>query len=343
VCDSEVDGEVVSGDASRPLPDATLLDGDPPDSSVDDGSVDVDGQVNDGQVNDGALADADSDGQASDASDGGGGGFDAQGPDAGCLQPNLVCDNVCTDVTSDSANCGACGKVCPSNSCVNGACIGNAAGHVISIGHDYQVNPAQNSSQARVIANAVFISKSNPIAVLSFEHYSAAQDVANVQSVLTTQAKKQGRSLSITSTSNDGDIPNTLDINTYDVLLVPDQRNAPNGTLATLGTNWSSNSVIADFLHAGGVIVMLDGGTGTGEMPDLETNMGVLSVSAHSVLANPSLTVLAPGDAVGAGLVSPYVPTKSCTWISTEPSSNTVTYVVGAGLNQPVVVHKVIP
>lgn len=336
----------VCGQASTTL-DGDVTDGDPStrdssngggDGSPDDGPSNYDGPTRD------ALADASADGSTgADAGDGGDGGDAQDAGDAGCLQPNLVCDGICTDVINDSSNCGGCGKVCPSNSCVSGACVGSAAGHIIAIGHDYQVIPAQNSSQARAIANAVFVAKSSPISVLSFEHYAVAQDVINVQSTLTLQAKKQGRTLSFTSTIVDSDIPNTLAIKTYDVLLVPDLRLAPSGKLKALGTTWSSNTAINDFLHAGGVIVILDGASGTGEMPDLETNMGVLNVKAHTALPAPSLTVLAPGDAVGSGVISPYVPTKSCAWFDTEPASGTVTYVVGNGANQPVIVHKVVP
>ncbi len=312
------------------------VDGDP--SVQPDSSSAGDGSLGDGESNSDGPTASDS---AEDGDNSGDGG-DAD-PDSGCVQPNLICDGMCTDITTDSSNCGGCGKVCPSNSCVNGSCVGSAAGHIIAIGHDYQVVPAQNSSQARALANAVFVSKSSPISVLSFEHYAVAQDVVNVKSTLTAQAKKQGRTMSFTVSVNDNDVPNTLAIKTYDVLLVPDQRVAGNGALKTLGTNWSSNTAIVDFLHAGGVIVILDGASGTSEMPDLETNMGVLSVKAHTTLSSPSLTVLAPGDAVGAGLISPYVPTKSCSWFDTEPASGTVTYVVGNGANQPVVVHKVVP
>src|ERR1019366_3166264 len=99
--------------------------------------------------------------EADNGGDGSSGDPDADDGSVACLSPNLVCDGLCIDPTSDPNNCGSCGKVCPSNSCVAGACSGTAAGHVVAIGHDYQAIPSMSSSQARVLANAVFIPKSS--------------------------------------------------------------------------------------------------------------------------------------------------------------------------------------
>jgi hypothetical protein len=44
-------------------------------------------------------------------------------PDCACASGQTNCDGTCTDTQTDSANCGACGNVCPEGTtCVNGAC-----------------------------------------------------------------------------------------------------------------------------------------------------------------------------------------------------------------------------
>ncbi|MCI0334267.1 MAG: hypothetical protein L0228_13695 [Planctomycetes bacterium] len=41
-----------------------------------------------------------------------------------CCPTGLACCNgICTDLISDSANCGACGNVCPGAVCANGSCV----------------------------------------------------------------------------------------------------------------------------------------------------------------------------------------------------------------------------
>ncbi len=309
----------------------------------DDGSNDPDAAARrDGARDriDGARPPDGSLGDSGVADDSGADGSDGSG---GCAPPQIYCGLTCVDSATDPDNCGGCGHSCPSNVCLGGACQGAAAGHVVAIGHDYQNAPSATSSQARVLANAVFIAKSNPVAVLSFEHYCPAQDVSNVTSLLAAQAKKLGRTVNVTHTAVDGDVSSGLTINDYDVLLACDQRTAPPGVLAALGSAWSNSGKISDFLHAGGVVVLLDGATGSAEMPALSSNMGALAITAHAAQSSPQLVVLAPGDAVGSGVVSPYVPTKSTAWFTTEPASSTVTYVAGTSAAQPAVVHKVLP
>jgi hypothetical protein len=58
--------------------------------------------------------------------DGGGGttgGFTQSGNDGGCPQTETSCAGTCTDLQTDTGNCGACGQSCaPAQSCVAGLC-----------------------------------------------------------------------------------------------------------------------------------------------------------------------------------------------------------------------------
>lgn len=49
---------------------------------------------------------------------------DPNAGDGGCAKPNLVCNAVCVDPSSDTANCGGCGKACLGSGsvCNAGAC-----------------------------------------------------------------------------------------------------------------------------------------------------------------------------------------------------------------------------
>lgn len=354
--------------------DASLADGsrgDVADATSSDGDAGDDGAPGDAPdeptLGDGAMGHDDA-GQGSDAGNAGDAGSDgatdaaadapADAPvdaladaqldaraDTGpvCLPPLVDCGGQCVDTTSDPFNCGACGTFCVSQICRSSMCVGSAAGGgVVFIGHDYSNTPA-GTSQARVLSNAVFIPQFSQLHVLSYERYALQGAVSHVKNILTTAAQQAGRNLTITSTVNDADIPNTLTIQSYAVLLVHDQPSAPTGTLATLGASW--HSTLSHFTQQGGIVVVLDGGTGTGEMPQFVTATTLLSVTAQSSIATGTpLDVVAPNDAVGIGVVSPYGAGNSSVSVTTEPSGGSVMYVVDlpsdAGVAIPVVVHK---
>jgi hypothetical protein len=296
---------------------------------------------------DGGLTQADG---SANAGDGGGdgqranrdaGSSNALGPTNTCVAPQLLCGNDCIDPTSDPNNCGSCGKVCPSNSCVSGKCVGSAPGHVVVIGHDYTSAPSTFSSQARVLSNAVLLPASNPLRVMSYEQFAGAAAVKNAEGLISAEAKQLGRSVTFVATTSAQTVSSSIDVSAYDVLLVHDQSSAPDGTLATIGSSWQADGNVAAFLHAGGVVVLLTGGTGSGQMPSLATNAQLLSIDAQANVVG-SLSVVAPADAIGSGVVSPYVPKSNTVTFETEPNGGNVVWVV-AQSGAPVVVHKVVP
>jgi hypothetical protein len=349
----------VAADGASATDGTTLADG-------SDGSPFFDGNAADrfGPGHDGA-SDAPPDGSpaesgSSDAADAGGSGSDGgDGGDGGgatatdgasdvaetgplCTPPLVDCGGVCVDTTSDPLNCGQCGLVCPSQICSMSLCVGSTAGGIVFIGHDYLTTPA-GTAQARVLTNAAFIPQNDPLAILSFEHYASAAAVARVNAILSGAATQVGRQLKITSTSTDSDIPSKLVFATYQVLLVEDQVTASPGALKMLGTSWAPT--LATFTQAGGIVIVLDGGTGTAEMDAFSTGTGLLSVTGQSTVTGTFLLDVAPGDVVGVNVVSPYSAGTNSVSVTTEPRGGSVAYVIAqqtdAGPGAPVVVHKV--
>lgn len=323
---------------SLDAPTEALSEGDAPNATDGDGAP-TDGFGADRiGFSDGPTEDSAPDGNTPEA------GEDGEAGEAGpvCMPPLVDCGGTCVDTTSDPLNCGQCGNVCPSQICQMSQCVGSTAGGVVFIGHDYLTTPG-GTAQARVLSNAVFIPQSNPLHVLSYERYANAGAITRIKSILDGAATQIGRTLTIASTTTDSDVPNNLTVANYGVLLVADQSTAPAGALATLGSSWAST--LATFTQAGGIVVVLDGGTGTGEMPQFSSATGLLTVSAQApIIAGTALDVVAPADAVGTGVVSPYGAGTNSVSIDTEANGGNVVYVVDEPVDGatglPVVVHK---
>jgi hypothetical protein len=253
------------------------------------------------------------------------------------------CDGICVDLKGDPNNCGTCHHICASQICTPAGCAGTTPGDILFIGHDYQTTSA-GTAQARVLSNAVFLAQQTTLNVLSYEKYSNAAAVGRIHNILTSSAPA-GRTLTLTSTTNDADVAG-LNFIDFQVLLIADQSNAPgNVDLGALGATWAPS--LAQFTQRGGVVVVLDGGGGSDGMPALVTGTGLLTVTADAPLPTGTpLQVAAPADALGIGVLSPYGAGIHSVSIATEPASGNLVYVVVApsdsGPPPPVVVHKVL-
>ncbi len=339
--DASRDG-TLPGDGSSDATDTGLFDGFGADRIGPGNDSGHDGAPIDAAPGDGAVGDG-SDGAVGDGGPPRDSSADAIETGPLCMAPLVDCGGVCVDTTSDPFNCGQCFNVCPSQICLNSVCQGSTAGGIVYIGHDY-LNTPSGTAQARVLSNAVFIPQDNPLKVLSYERYAGPANVARVKAILNSFATQEGRGLSITSTTIDGDIPSRLLFSAFQVLVVEDQLTAPAGAMATLGASWATT--LTTFTQAGGIVVVLDGGMGRGEMPQFSTATTLLSVTAHSPIAvGTPLDDVAPGDVVGVGVISPYGAGRNSVSITTEANGGSVIYVVvlpsDAGAPPPVVVHKV--
>lgn len=323
----------------KPIVDGSITDG----PMVTDGQVPPDGSVPDvacvppfnrrdqcGDCN--TQCKADEDCRAVD------GGF-ACGPL--CAPPLVACGGRCVDVQTDPENCGICGKFCVSFLCGAGVCQGTNPGHVVAMGHDYS-SITQGTSQARVLVNSVFIARSNPLQILSYERDASPAAVSNVKSIISANAA--GRQLNFTVSNNASDLTAGNLSTRFDVIVIHDQQGRSAADLGADGTSWSAS--LGTFLTRGGTILVLDGAGGQAGMPALLTNAGLLMTPSHTPLADfAPVNVVAPLDLLSTGVVSPYAAfPRSSTLNTTEPNGGSVTWVVRAdgGTGNPVVVHKVV-
>lgn len=321
-------GYELDGDTCVPASDATI------DAPSDGGGSDADG-------GDGTTGDANRDAPSSDAPS------DSPVDVVTCDDGLTYCAGSCVDTTSDPFNCGACGVVCPSLLCQNSQCVGGVPGSFVVAGHDF--DGSYSAAQAKLLGNALLLSPAKNIRVRGYEEYASATAISNVKTILAAAAAAASRTIAYTAATTPSDVsPGMTALNT-DVLVIYDQSSAPASTLQAIGAGWSST--IASFTHVGGVVIALDGAGGQNpQMPALIQSAGILDVSSDtSIKQFTPLDVVAPADAVGLGVVSPYGAAKRSVYFAcNEPNGGAVTYVVedpenDAGPSQPVVVHKVAP
>ena len=289
---------------------------------------------------------------SSDGSNGDGAQRDGPASDSSadafsCDDGLTYCNGTCVDTTSDPFNCGSCGVVCPSLLCSNSKCVGAVAGSAVVIGHDYEIS--YSAAQAKVLANALLMAPPQAIKVRSYEQYATATTVSNVKAILNAAAAAQNRTVAYTVATQPSDVSTGMTAFNTDVLVIYDQASAPASSLATIGAGWVT--ALASFTHVGGIVIVLDGQGGTNpQMPDLVTSANLLDVSADTpITTGTALSVVAPSDAVGLGVVSPYGAGKHSVYFTcNEANAPPVTYVVedqanDSGPTEPVVVHKVMP
>lgn len=319
------------------------------DRCVRDTDAPLDGIVPEGgDAGDGGLADGpNGDGANGDGANGDGANGDAIADATSCDEGLTLCNGMCVDTTSDPFNCGSCGVVCASLLCSSSKCVGAVAGHVVVIGHDYEVS--YSMAQAKLLSNALLLAPAKALKVRSYEQYASVPAVNNVKSILNAAAMAANRTITYTAANQPSDVSPGMTVLNTDVLVVYDQTKAPASSLAGIGTGWVQT--LASFTQVGGIVIVLDGAGGMNpQMPAMMTSAKLLDVASDTAISTgTALTVVAPQDAVGLGVVSPYGAGKhSVHFACNEANAGLVTYVVedptnDAGPTQPVTVHKVVP
>ena len=231
-----------------------------------------------------------------------------------------------------------CGNICPSAICQAGICVGKGFGHEIVIGMDY-TDPliVQTSAQVQMLANSVLLVNQPTVEVLVYDEYSSAALVASLENWIGMMGA--ARKVKFTRVKDWMSVPSQLAVTQYQVFLVFDQIGAPVDHMATCGTLW--NGAIDSFAKGGGVVVVLEGGTG--HNVDLLTNGGILPVTGETSVAGTQVMVDAPTDVVGLYLPNVFAARKnSVSFTTTQVADSRHVFVVkdSAGV-LPVVVHSV--
>lgn len=261
-----------------------------------------------------------------------------------CNEPLVECNGACVDLNSDSDNCGACGRICPSAICQGGQCIGAQAGHIVIIGMNYR-EASPNSQATNLLANSVLLPRFNPVKILAYDEFAEPSVSASVNATIGWASLMIGRAHQITTISSPQSVNTQLKKPDFDTFLLYEQSLAPSGTLANYGTQWAK--ALESFSFVGGVIVVLSGSTGTKEMPQFLTSARLLEVTAEQVVSRAQLYNRQPADAIGVNVVSPFLaPWDSCVFSTPAPIDSSTVFVVtdeaAPGLEQrPVVVHRI--
>jgi hypothetical protein len=244
---------------------------------------------------------------ANSGNDGGPGGMDPigpVGPGSGgpskvpplvCDAPLSACDGMCVDLSSDPLNCGHCGRVCPSGICSQSMCVGDVAGHIIAIGHDYA---SSDPAMERVFGNALALSTSANVRIGWWRGDASQVSADGARNAAHKGLQQLGR--------NGNDVPLTqidgASLAEIDALVIEAQTGDANAAHAT---GASAKSALASFLSNGHVVIVLEGDAGVGYA--LAAGAGLYTVGPPVDVTNLHATVANAADAVALQVASPYL------------------------------------
>jgi hypothetical protein len=240
-----------------------------------------------------------------------------------CELPTTYCSGECVLLDTDPENCGHCGRVCASGICGTGTCVGDVAGHVVVIGHDYV---ASDPAMDRVIANAVHLgsqSEGNPVRI---GFWRGDSTLAGGVAAAARGLQQTGNVASSTVIAN---VDNGSLIELDAVVIEPQ---TGDGAVAEQA-GADAIAALAAFLTAGHSVVILETTAGVSYRYLQGAGLGTLPppVDASSM----AVTVVAPGDSVATGVVTQYL---------AKPGSvgypGAMHAVVVDGANDVVVIHS---
>ncbi|MGF1466338.1 MAG: MXAN_6577-like cysteine-rich protein [Sandaracinaceae bacterium] len=359
-----VDGTCrVDGDGGVERPDGSLVDAEVGDGGTPDGSR-PDAALPDGALPDGALADGSvPDGGTADLGPPPGcdlgelrcddacfdpmtdprhcGGCDrACDADEFCIEgmcepacdpPLTLCGRACVHLSDDADHCGRCRNACVSGLCFGGDCVTPTVGHVVVIGHNYEVG---RTGINRVVGNAVFLASGATVRVLVHDAESALASVDGTDRAIDQVATERGRSWTKVTYTRADDVPFLL--STVDAFLIYAQAEATDASLEDLGRRWAR--ALETFLQSGGVVVLLEDASSanTGTYGVLQ-EAGVFTATGRVDISASVLQIAAPGDAVALG-----VPLTYRGETVTVRFTGTTDPTVVARSGDPVVIHRIV-
>jgi hypothetical protein len=238
-----------------------------------------------------------------------------------CEAPTSYCSGECVLLDTDPENCGHCGRVCASGLCNTGTCVGDVAGHIVVIGHDYA---ASDPAMDRVIANAVHLGSQSSGVRIGFWRGDSTLGGGVAAAARGLQQTGDVASSTIIANVDHGSIIE------LDAVVIEPQ--IGDGAVAEQAGS-DAATALAEFLTAGHSVVILETTAGVSYRYLQGAGLGTLPppVDASSM----SVTVVAPGDSVAVGVVTQYL---------AKPGSvgypGAMHAVVADGANNIVVIHS---
>lgn len=259
-----------------------------------------------------------------------------------CADGLEQCGERCVDTVDNPAHCGECDNRCASSICRNSQCVGGVANHVVLMCANLETG-RRESPQTTMLTNAVLLTNADPLRVLGYAEHTPYSTIRGVQRTLNWADEATTRTIDLSESTTQADVPGLLNRAATDVLIVYDQPNAPAGTLASIGASW--RDALVDFNAAGGVIIVLASIDGTNEMHRFITEAGLLAVTALNDATAVDLFNRAPSDAVGATVLNQFLGLQaSCTFDTPSLPDVDTTFVItdsAGGIGAPMVVHQV--
>jgi hypothetical protein len=251
-----------------------------------------------------------------------------------CDPPLVQCDGQCFDLATDPDHCGACGTRCTSGICEDGSCADAIAGQAVVIGHDFVSPP--NTAMRRLAGNAVFLARGAPVRVLVYRGEASDASANGVETAIDAVKRELGRDWQKIA-AIESILP--LQLASADALLVHAQAGASKSTLVKLGQQWGN--AIAQFLVAGGVVVVFDAPSTTndGTFRVLEA-AHIFEADSRESVTSQQLTLRTPGLGVAVRVPDRYM--SATNTVHFNAVSTPGAFVVVDRDDLPVVVQRVI-
>lgn len=253
------------------------------------------------------------------------------------------CGSVCVDTTNDPRHCGSCGNRCDSGICVSSECIGRVSGHMVALCMSFETaSPAQTI----ILGNAVFLAQGSSVRILAYTRDASSASINGTNQALVSTAAARGRAFEKTDVTGLNSVGNQLNRTDYEVLIIYDQENAPAGRMESRATAWAP--AIQTFAELGGIVIVLTGGDGISEMDEFIAGIGIAGVSGTTSHDGNNYSVVAPGDALAIGVVSPFLAVpSSCVFNGAPAQDGELIYVTegadpGPGVGDPGVIHRIV-
>jgi hypothetical protein len=203
------------------------------------------------------------------------------------------------DLRTDPDNCGACGRVCATGLCEAGDCVGALAGHVVLLGHSYEVHRA---AMDRLLGNAVLLTSARPARVLPFEGTALPVAIAGARRAIDDTALALGRTVTWLPSTTESALPSALA--DADVLVVYAQAGGTDLDLTRIGTSWSL--ALDTFLLRGGVVVVLDAAASHRGTWGILEAAALMTADRHEAATGATVRIVAPADGMAIGVPLSY-------------------------------------